>query len=120
MARLHPQDQTLSDSSEQDYQKAYNYLKNHKAHMDYATYRRQGLPIGSGITEAACKTVFTQRFKASGMSWKRDSGQRVLVLRLAWLSGVWGETYQAWLGTRGPLNYSTPPPTRPSSSLIAA
>src|SRR5208283_5522980 len=29
-------------------------------------YRRNHLPIGSGVTEAACKTVFTQRLKQSG------------------------------------------------------
>ena len=29
-------------------------------------------PIGSGVTEAACKTIFTQRFKRSGMKWKLD------------------------------------------------
>jgi hypothetical protein len=119
-AARYRQDQNLSDSAEENYQKAYNYLKKHKPHMDYATYRRWGLPIGSGITEAACKTVFTQRFKASGMSWKCDSGQRVLVLRLAWLSGVWQESYQAWLRTRQTLNYSTQGLDQPPTSQIAA
>ena len=37
--------------------------------MRYHLYKRQGLPLGSGITEAACKIVFTQRLKRSGMSW---------------------------------------------------
>jgi hypothetical protein len=37
--------------------------------MRYQAYRRQKLPIGSGITEAGCKIVFTQRLKRSGMSW---------------------------------------------------
>lgn len=113
-------DQNLSDSAEEDYQKAYNYLRKHKPHMDYTTYRRRGLPIGSGITEAACKTVFTQRFKSSGMSWKCGSGQRVLVLRLAWLSGVWQESYQAWLRTRQSLNCSTQDLDQSPTSQIAA
>ena len=38
--------------------------------LDYRGYRRERLPIGSGVTEAACKTVFTQRLKQSGMTWK--------------------------------------------------
>ncbi|PON12215.1 hypothetical protein C2W62_40800, partial [Candidatus Entotheonella serta] len=38
-------------------------------------YKRQKLPLGSGITEAACKIVFTQRFKRSGMSWTINGGQ---------------------------------------------
>jgi hypothetical protein len=44
--------------------------------------------MGSGITEAACKTVFTQRLKRSGMSWTISGGQVILDLRVIWLSGV--------------------------------
>jgi hypothetical protein len=58
---------SLSASAAQEFQKAYNYLRSRTRHMQYAEFRRQGLPIGSGITEAACKTVFTQRLKLSGM-----------------------------------------------------
>jgi hypothetical protein len=58
-----------------NYRKAYNYLAHRLAWTDYVGYRSQNLPIGSGVTEAACKTVFTQRLKQSGMSWdiSRDS-----------------------------------------------
>jgi hypothetical protein len=59
--------------------------------MDYPRLRRQGLPIGSGVTEAACKTVFTQRLKRSGMRWQRDSGQVIVDLRVLHLSGIWAE-----------------------------
>ena len=38
--------------------------------MAYWHYQGVGLPIGSGVTEAACKTVFTQRLKQSGMRWE--------------------------------------------------
>ena len=41
----------------------------HIKHLDYVSYRRNHLPIGSGVTEAACKTVFSQRLKRSGMAW---------------------------------------------------
>ena len=37
----------------------------------YAEYRAVAIPQGSGVTEAACKTVYTQRLKLSGMSWKK-------------------------------------------------
>src|SRR2546429_365540 len=56
----------------EEYDKAYNHLLNYRRNMDYARYRAEHLPIGSGVTEAACKTVFTQRFKCSGMIWNRD------------------------------------------------
>jgi hypothetical protein len=113
-------DGDLSENRQEEYRKAYNYLKNHGSHMDYLTYRRQGLPIGSGITEAACKTVFTQRFKASGMSWKCESGQQVLVLRLTLLSGVWRQTVRDWLKSRRTLNYINQPANRTRMFNIAA
>jgi hypothetical protein len=50
--------------------------------MRSQSYRRQQLPIGSGITEAACKVVCTQRLKRSGMSWTIDGGQIILDLRV--------------------------------------
>jgi hypothetical protein len=59
----------LSARAAKEFQKAYNYLRTRTRHLQYAEFRRQGLPIGSGITEAACKTVFTQRLKLSGMRW---------------------------------------------------
>ena len=45
------------------YEKAYGYLRDHIGELDYTAYRRDHLPIGSGVTEAACKTVFSQRLK---------------------------------------------------------
>jgi hypothetical protein len=76
---------------------AYNYLRNRIRFLDYRQYRRDHLPIGSGVTEAACKTVFTQRLKQSGMTWKQESGQWVVDLRVIHLSGLWTQVYQAYL-----------------------
>jgi hypothetical protein len=77
--------------------KAYRYLWKRRRQMDYARYRREGLPIGSGVTEAGCKVVVTQRLKRSGMEWGQDGGQVVLTLRCVWLSGIWGHAWQAHL-----------------------
>ena len=41
------------------YHKAYDYLRKRIRFLDYCEYRRNHLPIGSGVTEAACKTVFS-------------------------------------------------------------
>jgi len=80
--------------------KAYRYLRRHRRWMDYHGYRRRGLPIGSGVTEAACKTVFTQRFKRSGMRWGRESGQVIVELRVVYLSGIWEEAFARDLAGR--------------------
>jgi hypothetical protein len=51
------------------YNQAYRYIKTRTQWMRYDSYQRQKLPRGSGITEAVCKVVLTQRLKRSGMSW---------------------------------------------------
>ena len=77
------------------YRSAYNYLRQRASKMDYSTYRRLRMPIGSGITEAACKIVFTQRFKQSGMKWTIEGGRPVLALRVIHLSGIWEQVRAA-------------------------
>jgi hypothetical protein len=49
--------------------------------MRYADCRAQGLPIGSGVVESACKMLVTQRMKNSGMRWGEQGGQAVLTAR---------------------------------------
>jgi hypothetical protein len=82
------------------YEQAYAYIKKRSPWMRYQSYRRQHLPIGSGITEAACKIVFTQRLKRSGMSWTISGGQIILNLRVIWLSGVWEDVHQRYLASK--------------------
>lgn len=82
------------------YNQAYAYLKKRTQWMCYQTYKRQHLPLGSGITEAACKIVFTQRLKRSGMSWTIEGGQVILDLRVVWLSRVWDEVHQRYLASK--------------------
>ena len=82
--------------TEKDYQDAYNYLHRHARWMNYAERRRRRTPIGSGVTEAACKTVFTQRFKCSGMKWDiAGGGAVILALRVAVLSKTWSAVRDA-------------------------
>lgn len=87
----------MSATAKKAFQTAYNYLRERTKHMRYAEFRAQGLPIGSGITEAACKTVFTQRLKLSGMRWTNEGAQVVLNLRVILLSRVWDDVYQAFI-----------------------
>ena len=79
------------------YHKAYDYLRKRIRFLDYCEYRRNHLPIGSGVTEAAGKTVFTQRLKQSGMTWSLEGGQWIVDLRVVHLSGIWPQVYQAYL-----------------------
>lgn len=69
--------------------KELTYFYNNAHRMNYALYYALGFPIGSGVTEAACKTVIKQRFCRSGMKWKRASGGKILQLRVIRLSNQW-------------------------------
>jgi hypothetical protein len=93
------------------YWNAYNYLRERAGKMDYATYRRLRMPIGSGITEAACKIVFTQRFKQSGMKWTIEGGRPILALRVIHLSGIWEQVREATL-----KSHIMPQPVTPNRS----
>src|SRR5918911_586464 len=83
-----------------DYDQAYAYLHKRTHWMRYRHSSCQRLPIGSGITEAACKTVFTQRLRRSGMSWTIAGGQVILDLRVIWLSGIWEHVHQQYLASQ--------------------
>jgi hypothetical protein len=99
-ASWHYNHRQLSKAKEALFWESYRYLRKHAVWMQYADYRRQGLQIGSGVTEAACKTVFAERLKRSGMTWKGAGGQVILDLRVLVLSGVWQQTHQAYLRAR--------------------
>jgi len=69
---------------------AITYYKNHKNKMSYAHHTKNNLPIGSGVTEAACKTVVKQRMCISGSRWKDNGSSCVLALRTLKLTiGRW-------------------------------
>jgi hypothetical protein len=57
------------------------YIENNKDRMRYQTMRARGLPVGSGVTESACKTVVNRRAKGAGQRWHCDGLRGVLNLR---------------------------------------
>ena len=70
--------------------KTITYFENNLKRMDYAKYLKAGYPIGSGVTEAACKVVAKQRLSGSGMRWTNDAVQHTLLLRgLICTDGRW-------------------------------
>jgi hypothetical protein len=110
----------MPSAKREQYRTAYAYLRKRIRWLDYAGYRRDHLPIGSGVTEAACKTVFTQRLKQSGMTWKAEGGQWITDLRVIHLSGVWSEVYQSYLGSKPTLAMGTQQTTAKKKTSRAA
>lgn len=72
--------------------KAITYFTNNKDKMTYAENLEKGLPIGSGVVEAGCKTLVKQRFSKSGCRWTRDTMDRILLARsLVLTNGRWNQ-----------------------------
>lgn len=68
----------------------YFHNNNEKCRMTYAENVAANQPIGSGVTEAACKTIVKQRLCQSGMRWKEKGAGVILSLRtLAKSTGRW-------------------------------
>ncbi len=63
------------------------YFYNARTRFAYATARRQGSPIGSGVTEGACKSVFAARCKRSGQRWHEGGLSPWVHLRTQYLNG---------------------------------
>jgi len=81
---------------------AISYFKNNleAGRMKYHAHTKNHWPIGSGVVEAACKTIVKQRLGGSGMRWKPAGIKMVLSLRtLVKTKGRWD---QFW----GKINFS--------------
>jgi len=72
-----------------DLEKERTFFRRNHHRMNYADFLRRGLPIGSGVVEAACKSVVKQRMCRSGMRWSRKGGQKILNLRVFAKSDRW-------------------------------
>ena len=77
---------TLPVKIKESLQTSITYFSNHQHQMDYARYSDEGLPIGSGVTESACKILIKQRLCNAGMRWKSKGASVVLSLRSLVLS----------------------------------
>ena len=72
LAKKHPNDTIATELA---------YFRKHRKRMRYAELAAAGFMIGSGIVEAACKTLVAQRMKQSGMRWSAGGAQAVLTPR---------------------------------------
>jgi hypothetical protein len=80
--------------SDEAVQRAITYFANQSGtgRMDYASRVAVNEPIGSGVTEAACKVIVKQRLCGSGMKWTEDGAAVVLSLRsLSYTPERWGQ-----------------------------
>lgn len=69
-----------------------HYFETHQRRMQYLECREDGFPMGSGTVESGVKQ-FKQRLTGTGMRWKRDHANRMLVIRAAVLSDAFHELW---------------------------
>lgn len=72
-------------------EKALAYFTKNRERMRYKDFRDRNLFIGSGVVEAACKTIVAQRLKGSGMHWSEKGLSHILAIRTAILSRRYDE-----------------------------
>jgi hypothetical protein len=83
----------LRPAARQALENLCTYLETHHEHLDYARYRQEGLPIGSGCVESACKWLIQSRFKGVGIRWSESGLNHLLHLRLAWTNERFASLY---------------------------
>jgi len=76
-----------SEEKETLLQREITYFTENASRMQYASFKKMGLFIGSGVIEAGCKNVIGKRFKQSGMHWSVRGANAIIALRCALLSG---------------------------------
>lgn len=85
----------IGDEGREVINTAVTYFTNNKKRMFYADHVSRNLPIGSGVTEAACKVLVKQRLCSSGMRWKEIGAASVLSLRtLTYTTGRWDQFWK--------------------------
>jgi hypothetical protein len=76
-ARAYP----LTGIKKDELDTALGYFENNAPRMRYHWFRQCGLFVGSGVVEASCKTVISQRLKQSGMHWTVNGADAIIALR---------------------------------------
>jgi hypothetical protein len=79
---------------QEDVAAAITYFTNQSkaGRMDYPPLVAANVPIGSGVTEAACKVLVKQRLCGSGMKWREPGAAAVLSLRcLTYTTERWSQ-----------------------------
>jgi len=64
--------------------------------MRYAGLKPLGIPMGSGVTEGACKSLITARTKRSGQRWQQRGIESVLALRSILHSDRWPRFWRSF------------------------
>ncbi len=73
------------------------YLSKHgeAGRLQYPTFRKEGLPLGSGAIESGIRRVINLRLKNNGMFWREEHAEEILQVRAQVISKRWDERVKA-------------------------
>ena len=77
-----------------------NYVGERRDMIKYPAFLAKGWQIGSGPTEATCKTL-TARLKGSGMRWDAENAEALMALEALTQNGLWDSYWQTRLRPTG-------------------
>lgn len=71
-----------------------DYLMNHgeAGHLRYRTFRRRGIPCGSGAVESSIRRVINLRLKNNATYWREEGAEALFAVRATILTERWDET----------------------------
>ena len=70
------------------------YLARFQDAVFYDEYKAKGYPIGSGEVERAHRYIPQKRLKIAGASWKPETVNQMLALRVMRANGWWTDFWQ--------------------------
>ena len=72
-------------------QTQYDYFQRHQTNgrLDYACFKAQKLPIGSGVVESLIRQVVNLRLKSCSKAWLKENAEAFLHARCQWAAHQW-------------------------------
>ena len=70
------------------------YLEKHgsEGHLQYVTFRRRGIPCGSGAIESTIRRVINLRLKSNAIYWLEENAESLFAIRALILCERWEDT----------------------------
>lgn len=84
-------DRKLSQSKRKTLKGVIRYYSRNRTRMKYDEYLAEGLPIGSGVIEGACRNLVKDRMELTGMRWVQEGADAMLELRATEINGDWDD-----------------------------
>jgi hypothetical protein len=108
------------------------YLRKHgeAGHLQYLSFKRRGLPLGSGAIESTIRRVINLRLKGNAIYWLAENAEAIFALRASLLTDRWEEQLAevqrsmkrdaslTWQWSAPTISPDAPAPTPPTAAQV--